>query len=173
MGYVSEEESYIREIIELRKHFSPIPQSEPQFSPSPVLSSSRKTSNCEGGSFNSNSTAFSSTSDYKSLNRVMRILKATCLQGPDNEKTLKSVAELLEKSPEPYFTLILDEACTVKGLYYIEISTEYLHHVLSTADLPIIIPQRRIKSYLLFDTQTERFISSTSSKYDAVLLDKC
>ena len=168
LACISEEESHIRKIIELRKNLSPTSFSEPEMSSSP-FSSHKSTLNTEEAkvSFNSSTTAFS-MNEENSISRILFILEMTTF--PNNQRVLNDIADLLEKSPEDQYSIILDEKKTIKGIYYIEASSGYMHRIISTDDLPIIIAPRRIKSFLIFDNHREVFQFSSSTKFDAVML---
>lgn len=167
---VCEEESHIRNIIAQRKAISPVSLSDPETSTSPIYpNKNRLTQETERVSFNTSTTAFS-VNEENSINRILYILEASTSNGKQFQSIKKAVAELLEKSPEPHFTLVLDVNKGVKGVFYVEMLTGYFHRILGTDDLPIIIAPRRVKSYYLFDSQHEIFVNSTSEKFDAVML---
>ena len=133
------------------------------------FSSHKSTLNTEEAkvSFNSSTTAFS-MNEENSISRILFILEMTTF--PNNQRVLNDIADLLEKSPEDQYSIILDEKKTIKGIYYIEASSGYMHRIISTDDLPIIIAPRRIKSFLIFDNHREVFQFSSSTKFDAVML---
>ena len=166
---ISEEENHIRKITELRKNLSPTSFSESEMSYSPLYPY-KNTAKTEASkvSFNSSTTAFS-VNEENCISRILYILEATTFS--DDKAVLNNIAELLEKSPENQYTIILDRLKVIKGLYYIEASSGYFHRIISTDDLPIVIAPRRIKSFLIFDNQREVFQFSSPTKFDAVILN--
>ena len=164
---ISEEEEHIRKIIEERKFLSPLQFLASENFASSDTSRKRDSQETEKISFNSSTTAFS-INEENSIGRILFLLEANLFPHARSKKVLNFIAELLEKSPEPHFTLVLNENWAIQGVYYIELSTGCFHRILAMGEMPFIIPSRRVKVFLLFDNK--RFITSTSSKFDAVII---
>ena len=162
---ICEEENHIRNIIEQRKILSPTALSNQ--GTSSFSSKCLAKTESEKFSLNSSTTAFS-INEENSMSRTLHILEQT--MGKINQNIIKPVSELLAKSPEMQFTIILDDRKAVKGVYYIESSTRYFHKILSTDGLPLIIAPRRVRYYFLYNAQTDQFDDSSSIRFDAVVL---
>lgn len=167
LAKVSEEENHIRNIIERRKILSPTSLTEPGPSSSPLLKQLQFKFDTEKASLNSSTTAHSFTEE-NTIGRILYVLEQTA---KFDSKILKSISELLMKAPEMHFAIVLDNEKNVKGVYYIETTTGYFHRVLSSEDLPMIIPPRRVKVFLLFNSQKEVFQSALPARFDAIILN--
>jgi hypothetical protein len=168
---ISEEENHIRNIIAMRKHFSSksISKSEPSKSPLYDACMGDKKGDLRG-SFNSNTTEIT-VSEENGVNRVMEILECLSLDRREFETYRERVRELLEKSPETHFSLILDDERSVKGVFYVEGGSGYMHRILASNELPLVIAPRKVKSYFLFDNKQKNFTTASSEKFEAVLLN--
>jgi hypothetical protein len=166
---ISEEEDHIRKIISQRKNFSstlsPIPKPACNFYENKqfFLQDHSK------GSINSNTTN-STFGNESPINRILEILKSGSLKNNEFESCKEIIKDLLLKSPEPRFALILDAVYSVKGVYYVEGSTGYLHRIFASDELPLMIAPRRICLYLSFDSKSMAFVASNSETFEAVVL---
>jgi Microtubule-binding calmodulin-regulated spectrin-associated len=163
---LSDEETNIRNIIEQRKALSPIVVSNTK--ESPVGSSSKTPQDPIRVSFNTSTTAFT-TSEETNIDRIILILETQCLPGTSNKNIRKNILDLMQKSPEPYYTLIIDDYNKLKGIYYIDISTGYFHKILGNDDLPLLVPPRKVKSFLYYDPD-KGFVNSFPPRFDAIVL---
>ena len=159
---VSEEESHIRSLIEQRKHFS-----TPSIANLSPIYPIKSQVYVEKVSFNSSTTAYNSIEE-NGLNHVVEVLET--IKPPELFHIKSLVFGLLERSPEPHFTFILDYEKNIKGIYYIEQSTGYFHKVIASNDLPMVIPTRKIWSYFIFEFEENAFLEASKDKFDAIIL---
>lgn len=167
---LSDDEMTIRNIIEQRKALSPITYKEPE-KPSrknPKYKTD-KHAEFERISFNTSTTALTSNED-SNIDRVLIALENCFLPGNEHKSTRKSIMELMQKSPEPHYSLVIDERKKLTGVFYLESATGYFHRIIGNDDLPIVIPPRRVKEYLLYDYMKKVFLTSTSSRFDALIM---
>jgi hypothetical protein len=154
----SDDESTIRKIIEQRKALSPITYQE---IPSPQIQKLT-----ERKSFNTSTTALTSSED-NNLDRVLHCLEELFLPGEKNLQTLKTLESLMQKCTEPSFGLALNDEQRLKGIYYLEAATGYFHRIVADDDLPIVLPPRRIKEFLVLDPSEKRLSRSTILRFEA------
>ncbi|OMJ96196.1 hypothetical protein SteCoe_154 [Stentor coeruleus] len=167
---LSDDEMTIRNIIEQRKALSPITYKEPEnTSKNNPKSKTDKHVEFERISFNTSTTALTSNED-SNIDRVLIALENCFLPGNEHKSTRKSILELMQKSLEPHYSLVLDEHKKLIGVFYLELSTGYFHRIIGNDDLPIVIPPRRVKEYLMYDYMKKIFITSTSSRFDAFIM---
>jgi hypothetical protein len=159
---ISEEETHIRSLIEQRKHFS-----TPSIANLSPIYPIKSKAYVEKVSFNSSTTAYNSLEE-NGLNHIIEVLEA--IKPPEFLEIKSLIIDLLERSPEPHFTLILDCEKNIKGIYYIEQSTGYFHKVIASSDLSMIIPIRKVWRFFNFDLEENRFLPCNKEKFDAVIL---
>lgn len=160
----SDEENNIRSIIEQRKILSPI--SVPEFK---SKKNKKKVVDVEKVSNNTSTTAFT-VPEETNIDRMIYLLGHVFLVGNTNRSARNQVVELMQRSPEPFFTLILDQNANLQGVYYIEIALGYLHRIIGNDILPIVIPPRKVRTFLYYDTSKMTFHPSHPPKFDAVIL---
>ena len=120
-------------------------------------------------SFNTSTTAFTATEE-SNFDRIFRIIEKHCLCGDKNRSLRNNVLELMKKSPEPHYSLVLNEMKNLIGVYYIDYSTGYFHRIVGNDDLPIILAPRRVKSFLSYDFHKQCFFNSVPLRFDAVVV---
>ena len=188
LDYFSDEEINIRNIIEQRKVLSPI--SVPEFKskktkPTIVMAGKRSVklkgknntdTNCiitglepERISFNSSTTAFTLTEE-SNMDRITLMLENEFLGGNNNRSVRNHIIDLMQRSPEPHYTLVLDHNYNLQGIYYIEIATGYFHRILGNDIVPMVIPPRKVKNFLHYEKDKGTFHPSSPPRFDAVTL---
>ena len=156
----SDEETNIRKIIEQRKSLSPLTY---QSTSSPATKAKKPS---EKVSFNTSATALTSAEE-NNMDRVLNSLELAFLPGNEHLASRKTLEGLMQKCQEPYFALALDEKIRLKGVYYLENTTGYFHRIMADDDSPIVIPPRRVKEYLVYDTGERKFIRSLITRFEA------
>ena len=188
MDYFSDDELHIRNIIEQRKVLSPI--SVPEFKTKKTkanLAAANKrssqlkvkntsTTSClitgqepERISFNTSTTALTITEE-SNIDRIILLLENEFLGGNSNRNVRSHIIDLMQKSPEPRYTLVLDHNYNLQGVYYIEIATGYFHRILGNDIIPMVIAPRKVKSFLHYEKDKGTFQPSSPPKFDAVIL---
>lgn len=169
-GNISDDEITIRNIIEQRKALSPLTCTDQE---KPSMKSLKHTNDkhayFEPGSFSTSTTALTFNED-SNMDRVLNVLENCFLPWNEHKSTGKSIFDLMQKSPEPHYALVLNERKKLTGIFYLESATGYFHRIIGNDDLPIVIPSRRVKEYLLYDGAKRIFTVSTSSKFDALIM---
>ena len=178
--YFSDEELNIRNIIEQRKILSPICAIEVNDKITRVSSKIASTSKInshlnvcknhepEKISFTT-STAFSATEE-SNIDRIIFILEQKCIIGQQHQNLRHNIAELMQKSPEPHYTLLLDDYHSLRGVYYIENATGYFHRILGNDNIPIVVAPRKIKAFLYYESMKGAFVQSSPPRFDAFIV---
>lgn len=156
----SDEETNILKIIEQRKALSPLTY---QSGSSPATKSKNLS---EKVSFNTSATALTSAEE-NNMDRVLNSLELVFLPGVEHLASRKTLESLMQKCQEPCFAMALDEKLRLKGVYYLENSTGYFHRIMADDDSPIVIPPRRVKEHLVYDTGEEKFVRSSNTRFEA------
>lgn len=116
-GNISDDEITIRNIIEQRKALLPLTYINPEkTSIKSIKNIDDKIAYFGPGSISTSTTTLTSNED-SNMDRVLNVLETCFLPGNEHKSARKSIFDLMQKSPEPHYALVLNDWKKLMGIF--------------------------------------------------------